>query len=305
MKRYFLITILFASGFTAKTQDNTLQAGGDFLFFPGNDISLPPGATDSLWIKEMIKDVPADPSTISSVQWTIDGKDYSNQNSEEGNLKFSTLQFYKAVYKAPLKVPPHNPIVITASFQPEGQKEKIILYCRIHVIDKENYFYLNSRNTAGGILYELKESPIPSFRKSRETANYVNDQWNIGANGFQKTGDDNNSTQFMGIGVSFVGNRNGTYKWTVNGNDKTGLKPPCNTVTVSGSGKDGSPFQYMSADCVPHGDDNCKLTALQGNTTISIFDRKNKIIKGYFSGILMSATHDYVSVSGAFSVYIN
>lgn len=303
MKKCFLTVIIFLSVLSAKSQNNSASTAGDFIIFPGNDVTLPPGGTDSLWIKEMINNIPAD-AIISSAEWTVDGKDYSNQNSAEGNLKIEDLQFYKAVYKAPAKVPPHNPVVITASFQPEGQKQKIILYCRIHIIDKENYFYLNARNSPGGTLYELKESPILSFRKSRETANYVNDQWNIGVNGFRKIENDNTSTQFMGIAVGIVSSGTGTYQWTVNGNDKTGLKPPCNTVVVTGTGKDGSPFQYASADCRPHGGDDCKLTPMEGSTTITVFDQKNKIIKGYFSGILISATYETVSVSGAFSAYM-
>jgi hypothetical protein len=303
MKKIIIAFLLSIPVLIANAQDEALHAAGDYIFFPGNEISIPPKATVTLSIKQIINDAPSD-VIVSSEQWTIDGKELSNQSNVEGNFKLSTLQLDKGTYTAPANVPPHNPVVITLSFQPTGQKEKIILYCRIHIIDKENYFYLNNRNSSGGTLYELKESPIPSFRKSRETANYVNDQWNIGANGFQKTENDNNSTQFIGIGVSIVGNGTGIYKWTVNGNDKTGLKPPCNTVTVSGTGKNGSPFQYMSADCVPHGDDNCKLTALEGNTVVSVFDKKNKIMKGYFSGILISATHHYVFVSGAFSVFV-
>jgi hypothetical protein len=304
MKKHYLVLILSVYGFAASAQNGTANTASDFIIFPGNDITLPPNGTDSLWIKQMIHDVPED-ANISSAEWTIDGKDYSQQNKAEGSFKIQNLQFYKGIYKAPANVPPHNPVVITASFQPEGQKTKIILYCRMHVIDKENYFYLNSSNAGGGTLYELKESPIPSFRKSGETANYINDQWNIEVNGFRKMENDNTSMQFMGIAVGVVGNGTGTYQWSVNGNDKTGLKPPCNTVVVTGTGKDGSPFQYISADCLPHGDDDCKLTPMEGSATITVFDRKNKIIKGYFSGLLTSATHEAVSVSGAFMAYIN
>ncbi len=301
MKKNFILFVLLIAALVAKARNNI--SAGDYIFFPGNEISIPPKATVTLRVKQIINDVPAD-AIINSEQWTIDGKELSNQNNEEGSFKLATLQLDKGNYTAPAKVPPHNPVVITLSFQPEGQKEKIILYCRVHIIDKENYFYLNNRNSTGGTLYELKESPVPSFRKSRETANYVNDQWNIGVNGFRKTENDNTSTQFMGINVSIVGNGTGTYNWTVHGNNKTGLTPPCNTAVVTGTGKDGSPFQYMSSDCIPHGDDNCKLTALEGSTTVSVFDKKNKIIKGYFSGALISATHEYVSVSGAFSAFI-
>ncbi len=302
MRKEVLLFILLLPAIIVSAQINSTAM--DYFFFPGNEISIPPNARVLLSVKQMIDDVPAD-ALLSNEQWTIDGKDLSSQNNEEGNFKLQTLQFDKGNYTAPAKVPPRNPVVITLSFQPEGQKEKIILYCRIHIIDKENYFYLSGRNTTGGILYELKESPVLSSRKFRETATYMNDQWNIGANGFQKAENDNIGSQFMGFGIGVVGDGTGIYKWTVNGDDKSGLKPPCNTLTVTGTAKDESQFQYMSFDCTPHGDDNCKLVALEGNTVITVFDRKNKIIKGYFSGRLVSVSHQYVSVSGAFSVFMN
>jgi hypothetical protein len=67
---------------------------------------------------------------------------------------------------------------------------------------------------------------------------------------------------------------------------------------------DGNPFQYFSGDCIPHGDDNCHHIALEGSTTITVFDTQKKIIKGYFSGQLVSMQGRYVWASGAFSVKI-
>lgn len=302
MRKEILLFIMLLPSMIVCAQNNSTAM--DYFFFPGNEISIPPNAKVLLSVKQMVNDIPAD-AFLSHEQWLIDGKDLSNQNKDEGNFKLQTLQFDKGNYTAPSTVPPHNPVIITLSFQPEGQKEKIVLYCRIHIIDKENYFYLSSQSSTGGVLYELKESTVASAKKYRESAIYMNDQWNIGANGFQKAADDNNSSLFMGFGLGVVGNGTGTYTWTVNGDDKTGLKPPCNTLSVTGTAKDGSPFQYMSYDCIPHGDNNCRLVALGGSTIISVFDKKNRIIKGYFSGILVSASHQYVSVSGAFSVYIN
>ncbi|HEU4574225.1 MAG TPA: hypothetical protein VFS36_04430 [Chitinophagaceae bacterium] len=299
MKKYFFIALLFSSFFSAKAQNNTTSTAGDFIIFPGNDITLPPNGTDSLWIKEIINNMPAD-ANISTAEWTIDGKEYSKQDAQEGNFKIAKLQFYKGVYKAPAKVPPHNPVLITASFQPEGETTKIILYCRIHIIDKENYFYISSNNTAPGTLYEIKEPMISSMRM--ESAYYFNDQWSIGANGFRKTNDEKSGTQPLSVGASIIGNGTGIYPWTIKWNSKQGLVPPLNTVTITGIDKDGNPFQYFSGDCIPHGDYNCGHIALQGSTTITVFDKQKRIIKGYFSGQLVSPTGQYVWASGAFSV---
>lgn len=301
MKRKITTLILCISVFIANAQDTTLKSTNSYIFLPGDEITVPPNATITLKVKQIVNDIPGD-AFIKSEQWTIGGKALSNQNPEEGNFKLTNLQFDKVTYTAPSKVPQHNPVLITLSFQPEGEQTKIILYCRIHILDKKNYFYLNSRNTSEGLLYELKEPLAASSRTLQETAYYVNDQWNIGVTGFQKLNENDSVIQSMGFGLGVKGNGPGTYRWSVYGDDKTGLIPPCNTVTVNGTGRKGSSFLYVSADWLPHGGSNCKLVALDGSTTITVFDRKNKIIKGYFSGILISPNFEYVSVSGAFSV---
>jgi|SRR5690348_7287605 len=304
MKKSLFVVLIFILSAVANAQNSTLQTANDYIFSPGNEVTLPPGGTTTLGIKQITKDnYPAD-AVIESEQWTIDGKSISNQNHEEGDFKLGTLQPDKGNYTAPSKVPPHNPVVITLSFQPQGEKIKIILYCRIHVIDKENYFYLSSSRSHEGSLYELKEPALVSSRNLQETATYMNDQWNIGANGFRKM-DDNTSMQFMGIGISINGNATGNYQWSVRWNDKQGVIPPDNSVTITGTGNDETPSQYSSIDCRPHGSNDCKPVALEGSTTINVFDKKNKTIKGYFSGILMSPKYEYTSVSGVFSVHIN
>ncbi len=305
MKSTLVLLLILSFALATRAQDQTSQTLSDYFFYQGSDITLPLNAKIKLAVGQFKDDFPFEASSITAEQWTIDGKDLMHQSKEQGELTFVNLQIDKGIYTAPAKVPPHNPVVITVSFHPEGQATKIILICRIHIINKENYFYLSDRNSIGGTLYELKEPLIPSRKAAQETAFFVNDQWNIGANGFQKSEQENSDLKLMGIGIGVVGDGKGTYTWTVNGSDNTGLKPPCNTVAVSGTDADGAPFQYMSVDCIPHGDSKCKPKALAGNTTISVFDKKNKIIKGYFSGILMSAKKNYVWVSGAFSVNMN
>ncbi len=167
------------------------------------------------------------------------------------------------------------------------------------IADDRNYFYLGNSTT--GNLYEVKEPLLASFRATQDRADYVNGQWNIMVNGIRKMSDDS-AMQPMSLAITITQSDTGTYKWTVNGNSNTGLTPPFNSVTVVGS--DGSPFQYASWDCLPHGDTDCKLTALEGSTTITVFDKKKKIIKGYFSGMLVSPAHQSIPVSGAFSVSI-
>ncbi len=307
MKKCFLIVVMFAYVVSAKAHESTYKSGTGYFFWPGNEITLPPNGRDTLRIDQSSVTNPGlTEANIISAQWTIDGKGYTNQNTDEGSFKLAKLQFQKGIYTAPAQVPPHNPVDISVSFQPPGEKTKIVLYCRIHIIDKENYFYLSdNRNTAGGTLYELKEPLISSMRN--ENAYYTHGEWLLMVEGFRKIKDNRNSMQQMSIDVGFIGDKTGSYTWTFKWNESQGAIPPYNSVSVEGIGKDGKLFEDLSSDCVPHGcggahgDDCKKCYALEGTTTVTVFDKLKKIIKGYFSGILVTPTGQYVSVSGAFS----
>ncbi len=310
MKKYFFIVIIFvfAYVFSAAAQESTLQTAENYFLYPGNEITLPPNGRVALTIKQAPSNkqvslghwLPVKANTVTTAQWTIDGKDFTNQNAEEGSFKLAGLQFQAGVYAAPAKVPPHNPVVITVSFQPEGQKAKVNLYCRIHIIDKKNYFYLSDNNSAGGTLYEVNESLMSAMP---EDAYYEQGQWDVMVHGIRKLKSNKNPLQnFMSIDVGIDGNGKGTYPWTVKWNEKQGAIPPYNSVGVGGIGKDGTPFEDGSVDCRPHGSDKCKPVALEGSTTVTVFDKQKEIMKGYFSGILVTNTGQYVSVSGAFSV---
>ena len=301
MKKLFSLFIFLNVGLLAIAQNKAL--GNDYFFIPGDDVTIPPGGKITLRVKQMVNDIPTD-AFIKNEQWTIDGKDLAAQNPKEGVFTLERLQLDRGVYTAPAAPPPNNPVIITISFQPEGKTEKIILYCYVHILNYENFFYLKKPNVPEGSLFELKESPLTSSRKMRETAYYSNDEWVLGIQGFRKSSKEDAAPQLMTMGLSFVGNATGTYEWSVHGDNKTGLTPPCNTVSVNGLTDSGSPFLYISSDCVAHGDNHCKLVTLEGSTTITIFDKKNKIIKGYFSGILISPEFEYVTVSGAFSVFM-
>jgi hypothetical protein len=174
--------------------------------------------------------------------------------------------------------------------------------------DDRNYFYLGS-SLIPGTLYEVKEPLLSSFRVTQDRADYVNGQWNILVNGMRKMKNDS-VMQPMSMAISITQSDTGTYQWTVHGNSNTGLTPPFNTVSVVGTDQSSVGFVYVSWDCVPHPPlpknvEECKLVPLDGSTTITVFDKKKKIIKGYFSGVLMSPKYDYVHVSGAFSVHMN
>lgn len=305
-----LINVLYClCVYMVHAQQQAVSSVQDYVLFPGNDLTLPPGGSVTLSVWQIVNDIPRN-SVLKVEQWTIDGKDISAQNPEEGSLTLS-LTLDKATYKAPLKVPPHNPVVITVSFQPEGQQTKMILYSRIHVIDKENYFYISNGSLGtGGELYELKEPSIEYARDQLEFAFTKPDSRGgiivVNASGLRKEKEDQDISSAMSISVAFPANSKGG-EWFISSSDDPGI-PPYNVVALNYQPKANQPtIAYMSVEQVPHiipphfvG--KIRYFSLKGSTTITVYDPQHHLLKGYFSGQVVNAEGSYFWASGAFSV---
>lgn len=292
-----------------KAQDDPKATGYKYVAFP-NDFTLPPGGEADFSLKFVSADLnmsSLDPSVV--IDWNIDGHNLTSQDAAEGNLHPLASG---AHYKAPSSAPPHNPVLITASFlasenpmDPTAGKTRVILYCYIHIIDEPNFFYIGtsdivgggSKNTNGSI-FKVKEPMSLSSRQSAETAIQANDQWNIHVNGVDERGEQ------VTIQANFSGSGVGSYPWKVTWTRETGITMPSTGASVFAMGGTLGSIHYISTDCTPHTKpDDCTGITLPGTITVKTFDTKNKKIQGYFYGQMRNGDQ-YMFVSGGFSAFM-
>jgi hypothetical protein len=301
----FLVTAIF----TALAIHGQAQDSSAYLLLPGADIYLPPGGHTTFMLLKKTKAL--EEYTLAaenlSSQWTVNGIEYDKQDKKFGKLSLKPLSTNTADYDAPSVPPGAEPILVAIAFTEKDvdakstNKMKNFLLCRIHLLDAPNFFSLGGDNDKAGSVYELHE-PLTRKNDLAEVALYGQGQWSISVSGFEK--DMKSGMRPMSFGLSFAGNGKGTYPFMANGTRETGIRPPMTVVTVNGMGG-GRPFQYVSTDCTPHDNPHeCDPHTLKGTVTITEFDEKNKIIRGYFYGQLMSPDYQYQYVSGGFRAYM-
>ena len=275
-----------------------------YILWPGYEVTVAPGTTLHLSVDYIdVNNYDILPHAAVGVlpEWNIDGHDLNHQDYSEG--KFTSNLSSGGDFTAPNAVPAHNPITITATFNAsenpldstEG-KTKIILICTITIQDAPNFFFISPGTGAQiqGKLYKIKEPILITNRKMAEFGIWANNVWNFQVNGVDSQG------HMLGFAIMVDGNGAGTYSWRITWSENTGVVPPGNTVSVFNT---APLFTYVSFDCVPHGDKNCHVVTLTGTTTITTFDIKNKIARGFFTGQL-EQNSNFVFVSGGFTVFI-
>lgn len=302
MKCFYLCFLFMNISLVLNAQDST-----QYALFPGAEIYLPPGGKASFFIakRNNIKEAFAQVPVNFSTKWAINGKDSEKQDAKFGKLTLQIMSTNTAYYTAPSTPPGPEPVIITVEFSEQDidskstNKTKNILVCTVHILDAPNFFFLSGGNNKQGTVYELKE-PVSRINNMAEVAIYGKDQWNISISGFSK------AMKPMSMALSIAGNGKGNYEWVVHGSKETGLIPPATMLSVSSMPAQGSPFQFLSTDCTPHGDaSDCVPYSLKGLMTITELDPNKKIIRGYFCGQVMSVDFQYQFISGGFRAYIH
>jgi hypothetical protein len=302
----------FRNGFHYRVPTNLACSDSNtvvYALLPGPEIYLPAGGHAAFSILERATDTSAfeaAPQNLSN-KWTVNGKELEHQDPRFGKLVLQEINTGVASYYAPT-VPPSDPITIAVEFSSSEidgllkDKTKNILICTIHIIEASNYFFLGANHDKfnSGKAFELHE-PLNRKNDMAEVAMFDRGQWTISISGMEK---DLKNMSPMSMAISFAGNGKGTYPFSIKGTKETGIQPPSTIVSVSGM-KNGTPLQYISADCTPHDNPSeCNPHTLNGTITITEFDEKNKIIKGYFYGQVMSPDYNYSYVSGGFRAYM-
>lgn len=224
----------------------------------------------------------------AKVEWTINGKPPDQEKGDEGYLAAGING--KAMFRAPDQQPQLNPVTITASFlDTHGGKTKIILYCKIHIADAPNFFFIGGGNTnSGRHLYAIREPVMTTQQKMFEKAMLVNGNWVISVSGFDR-GTPGDRIAFT---LTFPDKGWGRFDWATEAGSPVAASVTGTTPVL----------HFLSVDCQPHGDPDCKPVQLHGVTWLLTNDTNLKQLRGYFWGSL-SDGKDVEYVSGGFAAF--
>jgi hypothetical protein len=263
---------------------------GCFLF-PGSQVTVPVGGKVNLHTMQMNS---FSNLNVFSAEWTLNGKPWAQADPDEGKLS-EALFSGAAVYTAPQHVPAKNPVMVTVAFQlSDKEKTKVYLSCAITVTEVENYVSVSSPYC--NEYFEYLEPSTEFAKQNMSLVNVVNGSLHLNINGAWK------KDLHVPLNLNVIINGPpavGTYPWS--------YPEAPSMANISAGNYKGQQISLASADCVPHYQKTCQAMTLSGSTTITVFDKKKKILQGYYSGVVMGTRQNqyyYGSVYGRFTAHL-
>jgi hypothetical protein len=100
-------------------------------------------------------------------EWMVNGKSLNSQDPAEGNLS-ADLSFERAIYTAPTRVPPVNPVAVSVRFPvSETNPAVVTLLCNVTIVDPGDKWYVSftySDSDFRSDVSSLEEHRIVSYK---------------------------------------------------------------------------------------------------------------------------------------------